>query len=151
MISKLLTAFVLLALCVLVHTSGLAFLFRRSMASVEKSELGVVGLAGAMIKIASWLLFLHLCEIAIWAVFYWWRGCLPDLETAVYFSAVTYATVGYGDVVLPMESRMLGPFEGLSGILMCSLSTGFFFLAASRLYASATPARGENHGGGRDS
>jgi hypothetical protein len=31
----------------------------------------------------------------LWGYFYQWRGIMPDLETALYFSAVTYATIGY--------------------------------------------------------
>src|SRR5438045_4126708 len=38
---------------------------------------------------------------------------------AVYFSAVTYTTTGYGDVVLPAEWRLDGAVEALTGILMC--------------------------------
>jgi hypothetical protein len=47
---------------------------------------------------------------------------------------VTYTTVGYGDLVLPEQWRLLGPVEGLTGILMCGLSTGFFFALVSRLF-----------------
>ena len=47
-----------------------------------------------------WLVLLHLAEISIWAVFYLWRGCLPNAKAAFYFSGATYATLGYGDVVL---------------------------------------------------
>jgi len=46
---------------------------------------------------------------------------------------VTYAMVGYGDVVLPQPWRMLGPIEGLTEILMCGLSTGLFFAIIARL------------------
>jgi hypothetical protein len=40
---------------------------------------------------------------------------------------VTYTTTGYGDLVLPVEWRLVGGIEALTGILMCGLSTGFFF------------------------
>ena len=48
-------------------------------------------------------------------------------------SGVSYSTLGYGDVVLPQGWRTLGPAEGLTGILMCGLSTGLFFAIAHRL------------------
>lgn len=37
--------------------------------------------------------------------------------------------------VLPKEWRLFGPLEGLTGILMCGLSTGLFFAILSRMTA----------------
>ena len=73
---------------------------------------------------------------SVWALFYWWQKCLPDAESSFYFSAVTYTTVGYGDLVLPQEWRLLGAVEGLTGILMCGLSTGLFFAVVSKFLAA---------------
>jgi hypothetical protein len=44
---------------------------------------------------------------------------MPDLQSALYFSAVTYTTTGYGDLVLSKEWRLVGAIEALTGILMC--------------------------------
>ena len=63
---------------------------------------------------------------------------LPDAESSFYFSGVTYATIGYGELVLPKEWRLFGPVEGLTGILMCGLSTAFLFATLSRIYAGRT-------------
>jgi len=62
----------------------------------------------------------------------WWQQCLPDAESSCYFSAVTDTTVGYGDLVLPQEWRLVGAVEGLTGILMSGLSTGLFFAVVSK-------------------
>ena len=51
-------------------------------------------------------------------------GAIPDLTLSAYFSAVTYTTTGYGDVVLREEWRLVGGIEALTGILMCGWSTG---------------------------
>ncbi len=67
-------------------------------------------------------------QIAVWALVFWWQKCLPDAESSFYFAGVTYTTVGYGDLLLPKEWQLLGPLEGLTGILMCGLSTAFFFM-----------------------
>jgi hypothetical protein len=77
---------------------------------------------------------LHLAEIALWALFYLWRGYLSDAETAFYFSGVTHTTVGYGDIVLAKHCRLLAPVEGLVGVLMCSLSMGYFFVGVNRIF-----------------
>jgi hypothetical protein len=63
---------------------------------------------------------------------FFWQGCLPDAESAFYFSGVTYTTVGYGDLVLPKPWRILAPIEALTGLLMCALSGGLFFAVVSR-------------------
>ncbi len=66
--------------------------------------------------------------------FYLWRECLSDAEAAFYFSGVTYTSIGYGDLVLAKPCRLLAPIEGLTGILMCGLSSGIFFALVSRIY-----------------
>ena len=58
---------------------------------------------------------------------------MPDLPSALYFSAVTYTTTGYGDLVLPQVWRLVGAIEALTGILMCGWSTGFFFAVVNRI------------------
>jgi hypothetical protein len=146
MLPELVIAFGLLALCVVIHASGLAMLLQRHRALVPGHRLTGLQLAGLLVEVASWLLLLHLVEITVWALCYRALDCLPDLETAVYFSGVSYATLGYGDVILPKEWRMLGPVEGLAGILLCGLSTGFFFVALSRLYQKIHPARARGPG-----
>ena len=88
-----------------------------------------------VIRVAWLLVLLHMIEIAVWAGFYHYVKAMPDWESAFYFSGTTYATIGYGDLVLPHEWRLLGPVEGLTGILMCGLSVGFFFAIISRLRA----------------
>jgi hypothetical protein len=132
MISKLLTAWCLLALTVTIHAAGLSAMLPRRMSALPDTRFWPV--TRLLIKVASWLVLLHLAEIAVWALFYWWQKCLPDAESSFYFSAVTYTTLGYGDLVLPKEWRLIGSVEGLTGILMCGLSTGFFFAVVSRLF-----------------
>jgi hypothetical protein len=85
-----------------------------------------------VIGMTCWLILVHLLEISVWGLFYFWQGSLPDAESAFYFSGVTYTTIGYGDLVLPKPWRMLAPLEGLTGILMCGLSAAFFFAVVTR-------------------
>jgi hypothetical protein len=58
----------------------------------------------------------------------------PNAESAFYFSGVTYTSLGYGDVVLAKPWRLLAPIEGLVGVMMCGLSTGYFFVVVSRIH-----------------
>jgi len=91
-------------------------------------------MAWLLIRLVWMLIVCHVIEITIWALFYVWTKSFPDLETAFYFSGVTYTTVGYGDFVLPPRWRVLGAVEALTGILMCGLSASAFFAVNQRIY-----------------
>jgi hypothetical protein len=143
MFSELTAAATLLALTVVVHAVGMMMLLRWIFRSQRQATTGFWPLSWLLIRITWSLIAIHLVEVAVWALFYWWQGCLPDLESSFYFAGVTYTTVGYGDLVLAKGWRLLGPVEGLTGILMCGLSTGFFFAVFSKLFAAqgkGTPA-----------
>ena len=136
MFPELTAAAFLLALTVIVHAVGMMGLLRWVMRSHRMVGARFWPVTWLLIRITWSLIVIHFVEVAVWALYYWRQGCLPDLESAFYFSGVTYTTVGYGDLVLPKEWRLLGPVEGLAGILMCGLSTGFFFAVFSKLYAA---------------
>ena len=136
MITKTLIACVLVAATVSVHAIGLAQLLTSLLKSHALPPARLWPITWFLIRITWLLLLIHATEITVWALFYWWQGCLPDLTSATYFSGVTYATVGYGDLVLPIEWRMLAPIEGLTGILMCGLSTGLFFAIVNKLFGT---------------
>ena len=128
----------LVAVTVAVHAGGLAAVLSRLIRSPELPSR-FWPISWLLIRVTWMLLLIHLVEIAVWGLFYLVAGCLPDAESAFYFSGVTYATVGYGDVVLQRPWRMLAPVEGLTGILMCGLSTGFFFAVLNRVFGSKMP------------
>jgi len=88
-----------------------------------------------LICVVGYTIFVHLLQIVVWALFYAWKGGMPDLTTACYFSAVTYTTTGYGDLVLPAQWRLVGGVEALTGIMMCGLSTGFFFAIFTKIFS----------------
>ena len=134
MLMKLILAAGLLSVCVVIHAAVLTFVFRRvgPLPPVEGDPSWRVILR--LIRIAFWLIFAHLLEIAVWAVFYATFRVFPDTEASFYFSAVTNTTVGYGDLVPPQQWRLLAGVEGLTGILMCGWSTGFFFAVVGQLH-----------------
>src|SRR6266481_5152049 len=140
MIEKVLVASGLVAITVLIHAAGLGILLSRLLRSTTRSDTRFWPITWLLIRIAWWLIFIHIGEIAVWALFFWWQNCMPDIESSLYFSGVTYTTVGYGDLVLPKEWRLFGPLEALTGILMCGLSVGFFFAIISRIHAPSTKA-----------
>jgi hypothetical protein len=130
-LSKLLAAWSLMALCVVIHATGVTAAlgrWRRSPASPQRFWPWT----WRFVRLAGWIVLLHLAEIGAWAALYAWQEAMPDMPSALYFSAVTYTTTGYGDVVLPEPWRLVGAVEALTGILMCGWSTGCFFAALNK-------------------
>ena len=78
------------------------------------------------------IVIMHGLVILLWASFYR-LCCFPSWELAFYFSASSYSTVGYGDLVLPSHWRLLGPLEGITGVLMCGISVSVLFALVTRL------------------
>jgi hypothetical protein len=126
------TAGVLMAICVAIHAGGVSWALRR-LRRRPPAALRFWPDTRLFIVVAAWIVLLHLVEISVWAIFYHWQDAMVDLQSALYFSAVTYTTTGYGDLVLPQEWRLVGGVEALTGILMCGWSTGFFIAVVSRL------------------
>ena len=119
-----------MALCVVIHAAGVTSAVRWLRATAVHNFWGGTWL---FVRLAGWMVFLHLAEITTWALLYTWKGAMTDIQSAIYFSAVTYTTTGYGDLVLPQEWRLVGAIEALTGILMAGLSTGLFFAVVGRL------------------
>jgi Ion channel len=136
LITKLLVGLLLMALCVTIHATGLTGALRWIQRSPALADPRFWPPTWMLIRTAGWLILLHLIEISLWALLYAWRQAMPDLHAAFYFSAVTYTTTGYGDLVLPEAWRLVGGIESLTGILMCGLSTGFFFAVVNHMYRS---------------
>jgi len=135
MLVVMLIAAVLVAVTVAIHAAGLAIVLSHLVKSHTLPPTRSWPITLLLIRVTWLLMLIHMVEISLWSLFYLWQGCLPDAESAFYFSGVTYTTIGYGDLVLPKPWRMLGPIEGVTGILMCGLSAGLFFATVTRVYA----------------
>lgn len=123
------------AVTVLVHLIGLAGLLAILRRHRHASQVLIASFVnGVAILLAAFGLFaLHAVEIWLWAALYLLLNAFPNLEQALYFSTSTYVTIGYGDVVLPVGSRILGVIEGANGIILIGWSTAFFFSIVDRL------------------
>ena len=133
MIAKLLIGSCLVAITVAIHSAGLGMVLSHvSRSTVQPEDTRFWPITWLLICIAWLLIVFHLSEVAVWALFFRWENCMPDIESSFYFSGITYLTIGYGDLVLPKEWRLFGPIEGLTGILMCGLSTALFFAVVSK-------------------
>jgi hypothetical protein len=136
MLKELLVAFGVVAVCVAIHTTGIVILAEWIVgwrARIERVP-GMLHFAVLLILVFAVVVILHVAETGIWALFYYWWQLFDDYETSLYFSLSSYTTIGYGDVVLPQKWRLLSGIEGVSGVLLCGLSTAFLFVCVNAFY-----------------
>lgn len=79
------------------------------------------------------LFVLHGLEIWLYAFVYVWLGAVSDIATGVYFSTISYAAIGYSDVHISPNWRLVGAIEGINGLLLLGWSTAFFVPLVTRL------------------
>ncbi len=92
----------------------------------------LVGVAFSMIVVT------HLLQIAIWSIVLAWLGAIDGAEPAIYFSLVTYTTLGYGDITLDEGTRLFASFASITGLLTFGLSTALLVGLFGRLIAEET-------------
>ncbi len=83
-----------------------------------------------LIFTAFFLLLLHFIQSGIWAFTYYFLPGVTEFDTiekAMYFSLVTFSTLGYGDITISPTNRILSGFEAINGILLIGWSTAFMF------------------------
>ncbi len=133
MVTQLFLATIMSLLTVAIHLTGLGFLVRilrshhRLVRPLRTSPV-------AVLLISSMAIFaIHTVEIWAYALLYLVIGAMDRFEVALYFSTVTYSSVGYGDIVLGEQWRILGAIEGATGLLMIGWSTAFLVSLLAQL------------------
>ena len=135
MLAVLLLLFALVSQCVAIHGLGMVLFLRwmRYVRPDHQHHFSLPAMYWILVRLVFGLLILHLMQIAIWALCYFLLDCFPDIQTAFYYSASSYSTVGYGDVHPPEQWRVLGSVEAVTGVLMFGWSTGLLFTMANYL------------------
>ena len=133
-------ATLLVVLCLVIHGLVLFNLSRvmRGESALEQMRhirpLSPRG-AGFTLLVVLTMFALHGFEIWIFALSYWLLGAVQGLEGALYFSTISYSTVGFSDTHILQQWRLVGAFESILGVFLLGWSTAFFFRMLSRIEA----------------
>ncbi|MDH4386962.1 MAG: ion channel [Caulobacter sp.] len=127
----------MVALTVMMHFWGLIFLLRlmnhtgRRLRAQESSH----GQALLLVLVVFGIFGLHTAEIWLYSALYLWLGALNAVEPALYYSTVSFVSLGYGDLTLPEKWRLLGAIEAANGVILVAWSAGFLHTVTTRLRA----------------
>lgn len=83
--------------------------------------------------VSIWLVIGMLLVVLAWSLLLQYLGVFKELETSLYFSLISFTTVGYGDVVPSLDWRVLTGFISIDGFLMFGLNTAFLFEILRRM------------------
>ena len=125
-------ALVLFTLCLQCAGASVLINWLRSVTSGDIHTLRTSSSAVLVMRTTAGVIVLQGLSILVWASCYRWL-CFSSWDSAFYFSASSYSTVGYGDVLLPAKWHLLGPLESMVGVLMCGISVSLLFVLVSRL------------------
>jgi len=135
MLVNMTIAALLMVITTAIHASGMLLVVRVVLSkdaqrrhAVQRMHLFSVG--GVVL-----LMFLvSVIEVLVWSVAFLWTGAIEGLEKATYFSMVTFTTLGYGEIVLNEQWRLLASFEAANGIIMFGWTTAIVLAVVQRVY-----------------
>lgn len=133
---NLIAGTIMVGITTTIHFFGLAGLiaFIRKDQHRHKPTTVTVAWQGAAILFVVFGLFgLHMVEIWLYAVLYMLVGEFEVFEEALYFSTSAFTTVGFGDLYLDQNWRMLSAIESASGFLLIGWSTAFLVSVTAKL------------------
>lgn len=110
---------------------GLQFVRSRGLLDRSVNSLHATGVVSLFVII---MFLASVVEVWTWAALYVAAGSFGSLEPALYFSTVTYTTLGYGDIVLDEVSRLLSAFQAANGIIMFGWTTALVIAVIQRAY-----------------
>jgi hypothetical protein len=128
----------MIALSVMIHGIGLftlARLVRGKHPQERFDRLEPLSIRGGLFTLMTVfaLIFVHFVEIWLFAFLYDFLGALPNFQEALYFSTISYSTIGYSDAAIASEWRMVAALEGILGVILLGWSTAFFVRILARL------------------
>lgn len=129
----------MLVLTILIHASFMVSGVRAAAWRLQRyGHAGdEIGRALLLSGLTAWLFMAIVLEALLWALSYLFNPLiteLPDLETAFYFSMVTFTTLGFGDVVLAGPWRILTSIQAANGVIIFGWTTALIFYFIQRLY-----------------
>lgn len=132
MLINIILGLTLVAINVIIQAYGTSFWLDRLQSLESKLKAENISRPSARILIFTsfFLISIHLIQSGIWAGLYFFSPSVEEFESfekAIYFSLVTFTTLGYGDITIDTNSRILAGLEAINGILLIGWSTAFMF------------------------
>lgn len=130
---------IIIAFNLLIQGLGNIFWLRK-VVQFSKNRTSITNQSILKVLLLSLLLFtfLHTIHATVWALCYYLipqtAAQFHSFTEAVYFSLVTFTTLGYGDISLSSDWRLLSGLEAINGIMLIGWSTAMMFSLIQNIY-----------------
>ena len=122
-------------LCLVVQAAiafwSVRYYVRQTLAATSPRKF-VAGLRPLLIAMLA-MVAGNFVQITLWGILFIWLGEFSELYEAVYHSAVNFASLGYGDIVMSKNWKLLGPLEAVNGVLMVGMSSAALMVILQQL------------------
>ena len=129
-------------LCLVVQVASLFWCVRYYVRHSTRDLRGQGFLSGIspLIVVTLVMMVLNLLQIALWGGLFLWLGEFEQAYDAMYHSAVNFSSLGYGDVVMSRNRKLLGPLEAVNGVLMLGMTAAALMAILQHMIASQRDA-----------
>ena len=96
---------------------------QKKLGPIPKEQVTFTQFVGTLSAVTLWLLIGLLITVSIWTALFLQVEIFDSVEESFYFSLVSFTTLGFGDIVLTPDWRILAGFVATDGFLLFGLNT----------------------------
>lgn len=133
MIENLIIGLVVILICMIIQCSFIILFLRRYIMLKKKTHFNITLTVSTLFLFYGTLVVLlgNMIQIGIWALLFYVIEQFETYSEAFYHATVNFTTLGYGDIIMSDDWKLLGALEAVNGVIMFGLSTGFLFTILS--------------------
>ena len=139
---NLLVGLPMMVLCLVVQVASLFWCVRYYVQHSWQDLHGQRFLAGIrpLVVVTLAMLAANVAQIAVWGALFLWLGEFAQAYDAMYHSAVNFTSLGYGDIVMSRNRKLLGPLEAVNGVLMLGMTAAALMAIVQHMIKSQQDA-----------
>ena len=139
---SLLVGLPMMLLCLVAQAAALFWCVRYYVRQAMGSSGDQGFLAGLrpLIVVTLVMVAANMLQIALWGGLFLWLGEFEKAYDAMYHSAVNFSSLGYGDIVMSANRKLLGPLEAVNGVLMLGMTAAAVMAIVQHLIKSQQDA-----------
>jgi Ion channel len=125
----------MMLLCLVIQTATAFWSVRHYVRRTDRVDAGGGFFAATRPLLSAMIIMMagNFVQIVLWGVLFVVLKQFTDFHTAIYHSAVNFASLGYGDIVMSKEWKMLGALEAVVGVLMLGMTSAALMAILSQL------------------